>query len=309
MIFRVLHHMLPHMTHPLRFPEGGFLSSRVRVVFAACVLAIFTVGCGASVLQSVHSDTNRVAIARGLYERHQYALAVDVLSNYALTGTGSADIDQAVYLLGLSYMGQKEWASAQTQFERIGRDYPESDSASAAIYQLGEAMFGQSRPSDFDQEFTLKALQQWEGYVRTSPADVYVGRAEMRIGECRTRLARKLWRSGDVYMKQRLYGPAKKYFGDIISEYADTPILGDAILGNAAADARLGQRDSALVVLRGLEQQFAGQPLGLKAAALRAKMVKWPAEGDIGKRTHRPIEAPVPVPGAPSAPSGTSYTP
>jgi outer membrane protein assembly factor BamD len=285
------------------------LSSRVRAAIAACVLALFVAGCGAAVVPSIHSDTNRVAIARGLYDRHEYALAVDVLSSYALTGSGNADIDQAVYLLGLSYMGQKEWVSAQTQFERIGRDYPESDSASAAIFQLGEAMYGQSRPSDFDQEFTLKALQQWESYVRSAPGDAYVGRAEMRIGECRTRLARKLWRSGDVYLKQRLYGPAKKYFGDVISQYADTPILGDAILGNAAADARLGKRDSALAVVRGLEAQFSGYPLGLKATELRRKMEKWPAQGDVGKRSHRPIEAPVPAAGSPAAPSGTSYTP
>lgn len=301
--------MIPFTTLPLRSPEGGFLSSRLRTALAACALAALAAGCGAAVVPSIHSDTNRVAVARGLYERREFTLAVDVLSSYATTGSGNADIDQAVYLLGLSYLGQKDWVNAQAQFERIARDYPESDSAAAAMFQLGEAMFGQSRPSDFDQEFTLKALQQWETYVRTSPGDTYTRRADARIAECRTRLARKLWRSGDVYVKQKLYTAAKLYFADVINEYADTPVLGDAILGNAVADARLGKRDSALAVLRGLEQQFSGQPLGIKAAELRVKMEKWPAEGDRSKRRNRPIEAPVQPAGSPVAPAGTSYTP
>ena len=297
------------MSFPNRSPKGFLLPFRFRTAFLAVLAAGALAGCGAAVVPAIHSDTNRVAVARGLYERREYALAVDVLSNYATTGTGNADIDQAVYLLGLSYLGQKEWASAQSQFERIGRDYPESDSASAAAFQLGEALYGQSRPADFDQEFTLKALQQYENYLRDFAGGAYAARADRRVAELRTRLARKLWRNGDVYVKQKLYLPAKRYFADVIENYADTPILGDAILGNAVADARLGKRDSALAVLRGLEQQFSGQPLGIKAQALRVKMEKWPAEGDRSRRGHKPVEAPAPVPGAPSNAQGTSYTP
>lgn len=297
------------MTFPLRSPKEPRLFSRLRFTLACGLLALGLAGCGAAVVPSIHSDTNRVAVARGLYDRREFALAVDVLNNYATTGTGNADIDQAVYLLGLSYIGQKDWVNAQTQFERMSRDYPESDSAGAASFQLGEALFGQSRPSDYDQEFTLKALTQYEAHLRDWPGDPYAKRSELRVAECRTRLARKLWRSGDIYVKQKLYLPAKRYFADIIEQYADTPVLGDAILGNAVADARLGKRDSALAVLRGLEEQFAGQPLGLKAAALRVKMQKWPAEGDRSRRGHRPIEAPAAVPGAPSNSQANPYTP
>ena len=78
--------------------------------------------------------------------------------------------------------------NAQTQFERMARDYPESDSAGAASFQPGEALFGQSRPSDYDQEFTLKALTQYEAHLRDWPSDPYAKRSEPRIAECRTRL-------------------------------------------------------------------------------------------------------------------------
>lgn len=283
---------------------------RSRAVLAAAALAVFVAGCGAAVVPQIMNDSERLPLARKLADKGDYTLAAEVLKSYTQSGAGNADIDQAVYLLGVVQLRQKEWVEAQTHFERVLRDYPESDSAASASYRLGEAFFGQSRGSDFDQEFTLKALAQWEEFVKAWPDDPHASRATERIGECRTRLARKLWRSGDIYLKQAHYQPAKVYFRGILDEYADTPVYGDALIGMALADARLGQKDSALTVLRGLETEFAGKPLGAQAAKWRAKVEKWPAEGDTRRRRHKPIEpAQPPAPVTPSTSSGITGTP
>jgi outer membrane assembly lipoprotein YfiO len=282
------------------------LASSFRTALGALALAALVAGCGATVLPQVRGDGDRVTIARRLYDAGEYGTAVEMLSSYVTTGTGNADIDEAVYLLGLSYLHQREWASAQSQFERIARDYPESDSASAAAYRLGVALYGQSRGPDFDQEFSLKALTQWEGLVQAAPEDPWAALARTRIAEARSRLAHKLWRSGDVYVKLKLYEPAKVYFGSILRDYADTPEYGDALIGNAVADARLGHRDSAMVVLAGLAKEFEGRPLGLRAAATLAKVRTWPPEGDVKHRRHRTVE---PSLAAPQTPTPTTTTP
>lgn len=283
----------------------------LRTLPALAALAALLAGCGASVLPQIMNDSARVPLARQLLDKGDLALAVEVLSSYAQSGAGSADIDQAVYLLGVTYLRQRDWPNAQLQFERVLRDYPESDSATAASYRLGEALFGQSRPADFDQEFTLRALAQWEGFVKGSPDHPFVPTAQERIAECRTRLARKLWRTGDVYLKQALYGPAKIYFQNVLDEYPDTPVYGEAMIGLALTNARLGKKDSALVVLRSLAEDFAGRPLGEEAAKWRERVEKWPAEGDQRRRGHKIVE-PSQVPQLPSSPSvtgGISGTP
>lgn len=283
---------------------------RIRPALAAAAFAALVAGCGAAVVPQIMNDAGRVPLARQLFERGDYALAAEVLTAYAQSGAGNADIDQAVYLLGLTYLRQRDWPNAQVQFERVLRDYPESDSASSASYRLGEALYGQSRKSDFDQEFTLKALAQWQEFARSWPEHPWSALAEGRVGECRTRLARKLWRSGDLYLKQAFYEPAKVYFGDVLREYADTPVYGDALIGMALADARLGRKDSALTVLRGLEAEFAGKPLGAQAAKWRIKVEKWPAEGDTRRRRHKTIEpSPAPAPVTPSTTGGITGTP
>lgn len=283
---------------------------RVRAAFLAAGLALLVAGCGAAIAPQLHNDADRVPLARRYYDQHEYSLAADVLTGYTTTGTGAADIDQAVYLLGLVNLKQRDWAAAQAQFERVTRDYPESDSAGAARYRLGESLFGQSRDADFDQEFTLKAMAQWQAFLTDAPDDPWAPSAREAIARCRARLARKLWRTGDLYVKQKYYEPALVYFRSVMNDYADTPVLGDALMGLAVADAKLGRKDTALVVLDGLAKQFDGQALGLRASALRARVAKWPAEGDTRHRRHRALEAPTPSPQT-ATPSSTStpFTP
>ncbi|HTR96989.1 MAG TPA: outer membrane protein assembly factor BamD [Candidatus Acidoferrales bacterium] len=285
------------------------MASTVRVAALAAACTIVLAGCGASIAPQIHNDADRVPAARQLYDQHDYSLAIDLLSNYATTGTGNADIDQAVYLLGLAYLGQKEYANAETQFERIAHDYPESDSATAAAFRLGQALYGQSRDYDFDQEFTLRALKQWESFVRDSPDDPWAPEAKQGIANCRERLAAKLWRNGDVYVKLKLYEPARFYFRNVIESYADTPSYGDAVIGLAVADARLGKRDSALTLLGDLENDHKGEPLALRAAAMRAKVEKWPPEGDVKARRHRTVEPGAPPPQSPTPTTTTPFQP
>lgn len=280
------------------------MSQSVRAALAAILLAALTAGCGATVVPQIHSDGDRLTVARKLHGAGQDAAVVEMLSAYVTTGTGSADIDQAVNLLGIAYLGTKEYASAQAQFERMARDFPESDSSAAAAYHLGAALFGQSRGPDFDQEYTLKAMSQWQDLVRDRGDDPYAGIARTRIAECRARLAHKLWRNGDVYLKTHLYEPAKIYFRSVLNEYADTPEYGNALIGNAVADARLGRKDTAIVVLESLVRDYEGRPLGLKAAETLAKVRTWPAEGDVKHRPHRSVESTLQA--QPSSPGTTT---
>jgi len=274
--------------------EEAVLMRDLRLALASAALVMSVLGCGAAVVPQIHNDSDRLNVARRMYDKGDYTLAVEILTPYISSAAGAGDVDQAIYLLGLSHLKAKEWASAEGDFQRLLRDYPESDSAQSAAFRLGEAYFGQSRGPDFEQEFTLKALEQWMAYRRDAPEHWLASESLTRIAECRARLATKLYRTGDLYVKLKEYAPAKIYFKNVMTQYSDTPVYGDAILGMAVADARLGARDTALVILRSLEEEFAGRPLAQKAAETRAMIMKWPAVVKAPKRRAQPNEPPPP---------------
>lgn len=230
------------------------------------------VGCGAAVLPTIHSDSERLVVAKRMLADGDYAEAVELLKSYISSSGGSANVDEAIFLLGRSYLGQREWTLAQGEFERILRDYPESDSAASASFHVGEALFGQARPRDFDQEFTVKALDQWQAYLRGYPGHWLNPDAERRIASGRTRLAEKLVDTGNLYLKLKQPGPARMYYTRVTEEYADTTATPYARIGLALCDAAEGRRTEAVAQLREVESRYAGQSPAHRAARERSRL-------------------------------------
>ena len=92
---------------------------------AALGLAALLAGCAATTLPPVHSETERLALARRMMEQRRWASAIELLKGYIEHNAGAADVDQAVYLLGDAYLHNKEWALAANEFDRMLKDYPE----------------------------------------------------------------------------------------------------------------------------------------------------------------------------------------
>lgn len=249
---------------------------RLLVAIALGALAGLLAGCGAGTIPAVHSEPERLAQGRRALGQREYDVAIELLKSYVANNAGGAEVDQAIELLGESHLRIKEWGEAQNQFERLLRDYPESDSAAAASFRLGEALWGQSRGPAFDQEYTQKALEQWESYLRAYPGHWQNEEAGKRRQVARNRLADKLDRAGSLYLKLRRVGPARIYFQRVLDEYPDTAFAPNASLGLALADARAGLRDEALAALRDLETRFSGEAVGKRAAREIARLERHP---------------------------------
>src|SRR5262245_33690252 len=213
------------------------VSAALLLRAAVSPVALLLAGCAAVSMPAVHSEPERLEVARRLARQHDYLNAIEQLKTYIDRNVGSAHVDEAIYLLGECYLKTKDYPNAAVQFERIGRDFPESDSSAAAGFGLAEALYGQSRPPDFDQDYTTKALEQWQRYRREYTWHWRVPEAEERIAKCRVQLASKLLSTANLYMKLRQIEAARVYFRRVEQTYDDTPLVGDAMIGLARCDA------------------------------------------------------------------------
>lgn len=279
------------------------MSPRLQRVALAIALGVALAGCSASVLPQIHSESGTMPVARRLFERGDLLNTVTLLTSYTSAQSGAADIDEALELLARTRLRQRDYPLAEVDLQRLLRDFPESDSAGSAMFLLGEAYMGQSREADFDQEYTLKALQQFMDYRRAYPEHWREAEATRRIGECRTRLATKLVRTGDLYVSLGQWEPARVYYRNALNEYGESPVVGDALIGMAMVDARLGERAKAIEALRTIEQEHPGTPLAEKAAKTRHTIEKWKDEVAKPRDMREPNEPP--PPGLPG-PGGTT---
>jgi len=236
------------------------------------LLGLALAGCGAGVLPPIRSEEERLAVARQLLDRGEYVAATELLRTYVANNAGGADVDQAIYLLGHAHLKTKDWVAAAGEFERLLRDYPESDSSAAARFGLAESQFAQSRPPDFDQEYTHRALDEWRRYLEAFPGHWQNDAARERILACRTRLADKLVRTGALYLKLSLPKPARVYFERVTTEYQDTVWVAEAEMGLAMCEAREGRRPEAIARLASIEARYPGQPIANRAARERKRL-------------------------------------
>ena len=130
---------------------------------ACAVLLALLAGCGGAVLPQVHDQGGRLELARRLYAKGDAALAVEALAPFSTSGSGSANVDEAVYLLGLCHLKMKEFSAAQADFERMMRDYPESYSAPSAASQWS----GWSRRNDIHWS-SARSVNSWS---KSGPRD------------------------------------------------------------------------------------------------------------------------------------------
>jgi outer membrane protein assembly factor BamD len=236
------------------------------------ILLVLAGGCAAGNLPRMDEQGDRVGAARVYRERGRCDLVIQLLSSYVITGAGSADVDEATYLLGDCYLETRQFELAAPEFERLLRDYPESDSAGGAAFRLGDAFWGQSRAYPFDQEMTIKALGQWQGYLSAYPGHWANGAARMRIARARERLAEKAYRNGELYVKLKQWRPARAYFQQVIREFPDTSFAAEAALELAHVAVREGDLDHALRQLQRVSLEYPGTAAAQRAERERARL-------------------------------------
>jgi outer membrane protein assembly factor BamD len=246
--------------------------SHLLKLFMALAIGVLLAGCASTTIPPVHSETERLALAQRMMDQKRYPSAIELLKSYVQNNGGSGNVDQAHYLLGMSYMKNRDWALAATEFEQMIREYPESDSTASASFRLGEALFAQSRDPDFDQDYTSRAIDQWHAYLEAYPNHWLNAEASRQMVIARSRIATKLLATADLYRSLRLAGPARVYYEKVASDYNDTILLRQALLGIALCDVLDGHGPDALAQLKDIESRYPGTDVAARAARERARI-------------------------------------
>lgn len=157
------------------------------------------------------------------YQREKYRRAIDNFQTLTFNYPGQTMIDTAQYYLGLSYFGDKDYALASTEFNRLIANFPASPFAPQAHLMRAVAKY-ESAPRHFglDQTETVEALQMFEDFLIDFPESEAITDAKAYIQKSRSKLAEKEYTSGIVYMRVRDPRAAKIYFQKVVDDYIDT---------------------------------------------------------------------------------------
>lgn len=218
----------------------------VLIMVAFYPLSMLIGGCGGSKSLTTMSAQDLFDLGKQAYEKRKYLKAIELFQTIVYNYPGESIIDTAQYYLALSYFGNEEYELATLEFNRLIINYPSSPYFEHAIFMKAVSVF-ESTPKHYglDQTELQKAIKLFEDFIIDFPESQLVDDARKYLLVARTRLARKFYESGIVYVRKRAYEAAKIYFQKVIDDYTDTEYAAKASYQYAEMEFKLGRFEQA----------------------------------------------------------------
>ncbi|UCD16883.1 MAG: outer membrane protein assembly factor BamD [Candidatus Zixiibacteriota bacterium] len=209
------------------------------VTFALVSLSLLT-GCGGSALKAPESARDQFEKGMRAFEKKKYMRAVEEFQVLVYNFPGTDFIDSAQYYLALSYYGDRDYELAAVEFRRLVNSYPRSEFADDAQFMAGVCYY-ENTPGHYglDQEDLKRAINALSDFTLDNPDSPLVEQAEQIILKARSKLAKKEYRNGFLYLKMLDYQAAKIYFQYVIDEYTDTEYAARSLFKLAEIDYKM----------------------------------------------------------------------
>lgn len=239
-----------------------------------------------------------------LYESGRCLQAVEALQRFLSNHPGSARVDDAIYYLGLSHECMGEHILARAEFDRLLREFPQSDNREEAEWNLALTYFDSRHAPDRDPEPTEHAITEFEKYLRHYPRGVHAEEAARNIRTCKEELAKKEFENGETYFQLLdAWDAAIIYYEKSLEILSDSKVAARARARLAAAYAEKGDPQNAELWRQRLEEYATPERLAAdpslrealrkaEAAVAKAQRVKRAGEREA-ESASEPAEAPV----------------
>ncbi|MCP4684378.1 MAG: outer membrane protein assembly factor BamD [bacterium] len=237
----------------------------ITLLAAASLSGIW--GCGGSANMSGMPARQLFNLGMEKYQSEKYIRAIEAFQTVVYNYPGAALIDSAQYYLALSYYGNKDHALAGVEFNRLLLNYPSS--VFAPHSQLMKAVcYFEGTPGHYglDQSDLQIAIRQFEDFLIDYPESEAVEDCRAYLKTARTRLARKHYSNGIVYVRVRDYRAARVYFQKVIDEFTETEYAALSTYETAGTYLSSHEWDKAHEQYENFKTVFSDHQLAPKAA-------------------------------------------
>ncbi|MDP8228007.1 MAG: outer membrane protein assembly factor BamD [Candidatus Electryoneaceae bacterium] len=230
-------------------------------IIGTLLLMLLTIGCAsAPQIETLDADEAYRYLEKQYNEEH-YFEAVEGFSFYTLNHSGSALVDSAQFLLGMSHFYMKDYLLAANAFDELNRRFPSSSLVPESMYLIGECYWKMSPKYYLDQEYARRAINNLQAFIDYFPEITdHVNQAQELIGKCRTKLAHKTYANGIIYLKMKDYQAAVIYFQTVAEEFYDTEWAPKAVYQLGVALTRNEEENDAIGIYRTFLLRYPDHP-------------------------------------------------
>jgi outer membrane protein assembly factor BamD len=138
-----------------------------------------------------------------------------------------------------------------------------------ARFQIGMCYYNLSPSPDLDQKYTYLSLDAFQSFIEYHPTNHLVPQAEQKIQELNTKLAKKEYDAGVIYMHMEYYRSAERQFDFVLEKYHDTEYAPRALIGEVEALVARKKYPDAKKEIDKFFERYPSNPLLDRAKSLR----------------------------------------
>jgi outer membrane protein assembly factor BamD len=190
------------------------------LILGALLLLIW--GCSSTNDLSDLNADDRLTSAIKLYEDEDFEDAATEFEALMLQYPGNSVVDDAQYYLGMCKFQREEFILSAFEFSKLIKNMPASEFVADAQFMLAESYYELSPDFTLDQNYTKKAIEEYQAFVDFFPLNQRVAEAERKISELNDKLGRKEYSIAVIYEKMEYYTASLKYYDAVVEIYHDT---------------------------------------------------------------------------------------
>lgn len=194
----------------------------MKNIFVIFILSLIIYACSGSIDTTDMTPEQRLDYAINLYNNEDYEESVKEFEALVIQYPGSNIVDDAQYYLAMSRYQREEYILAAYQFSRLIKSMPSSEFLADAQFMLADCYYQISPNFSLDQQYTKKAVEEFQVFIDVFPLNPKVGEAEAKIKELNDKLARKEFDTARIYEKLEYYNASIKYYDNVMEVYHDT---------------------------------------------------------------------------------------
>ncbi len=194
----------------------------MKNILALFFITIFLFACSSALDTSNMLPDEKLAYALKLYNQEDYEDAVKEFESIILQYPGSSIIDDAQFYLAMSRFKREEYILGAYQFSRLIKSMPSSEFLPDAQYMLADCYYELSPDYTLDQQYTKKAIEEFQVFIDFFPLNTKAADAESKIKGLNDKLAKKEYEAARIYDKMGYYLAAFKYYDSVMEVYHDT---------------------------------------------------------------------------------------
>ncbi len=202
--------------------------------YAKVVVGLFSLallgGCAStSEYQGLQPDELFEAGARE-FNAGDWDKAVEVFERLLFADPTYARLVEARMYLARAYYNKGEFITSISEFTRIMDRHPGHALAPQASLGICQSFVAQSPHVQRDQTFTVQAWNSCQNTLTDFRGTEVAAEAEALRSEMETKLAEKIFLTGDFYYRRKLYHPGIIYFNDLLDQYPRNGWASEALL-------------------------------------------------------------------------------